>query len=1195
MKKRLCSLLLALCMVFSLSSTAFAAGSDPIVDTSTYDFIAGEIAYKKISNKTVEVAAYKKIMPPTAGNAGAFVSSMYDGKTITVPATVTDNNVEYTVVGIGWGAFGSSKPTSVTLPTDSESFTYIGEHAFDACTLTSLTIPASVTEIQDSAFAWGSNFTSISFAETSQLQSIGNSAFAGCSSLSSLTLPASVQSIGSSVFAGCTALGSITIPASVTDLAPDAFASSGSVKTPYYGNGHTISFADGCKYKIQNGILYDDESLLNVYEVQESVTVPGGIKYIGDNAFQVMPASSTDNTLTSITFPSTLVSIGDSAFQRNTGLTSITIPSNVTDLGTGVFLGCSGITEVTIEAALDEIPDYTFSGTSITTIDLPDSVTRIGANAFENCDDLTSIDIPDSATEIGEKAFNGCSVLTSIEIPDSVTEIGIAAFSKCGLSEVALPASLTEISDQLFLNSKSLKNLDIPDGVQAIGEKAFGNCNALELVIVPASVTNIGKQAFQGVNNGSGVTVVMLGEAPTVDSQVFGTGSSSQKPESMKVYYPADYEAAYKDTALVGESENNGFALSLAPSTTMALASSGDGGSNTLTLSGVTVPEGMTLGVDSSNEQVATAAFADGKLTVTGVTAGEATITATLSVNGYTVLTDTCTVTVTAAGAVVPTVEEPVTDTTKITDGSDKTTAGTVAGSVAANTALQAAATQQAANMTNTEALIQQGTSSLNPSDGQNVTLYTQTYLHVEATDLTKGDGGTVTSITLNITPKVRVVASTASDSASVEVKADDDGAGNAVIVQNEQDLIINTAAQITVTLPNNFASQQVFVEHVKNGHTYYYHATANGSASLTFTSSHGFSPFAFSLTNAAVAEVGDVGYGSLQDAISEAGASDTITLNQTGLSASTTKDLKLTNSTGGAITVTINGTQITIEANATYTYNYVAPSYGGGGATTYIVSAPSDVTGGDVTVSPSRAERGDTVTITVTPDEGYELDELTVTDASGNRISLTDAGNGRYTFTMPRSRVTVEATFAEIEEEPTTTQIFNDVPASAYYYDAVYWAVENGVTYGTTDTTFTPERTVTRAEMVTFLWRAHGSPEPESSVNPFTDVSSSAYYYDAVLWAVENGVTNGTSAATFSPDATVTRAQAVTFQWRAAGSPAVSGGSFADVTDDAYYADAVTWAVDGGVTYGTGGNNFSPDVGVSRAQAVTFLYRQLG
>ena len=174
--------------------------------------------------------------------------------------------------------------------------------------------------------------------------------------------------------------------------------------------------------------------------------------------------------------------------------------------------------------------------------------------------------------------------------------------------------------------------------------------------------------------------------------------------------------------------------------------------------------------------------------------------------------------------------------------------------------------------------------------------------------------------------------------------------------------------------------------------------------------------------------------------------------------------------------------------------------------------------------------------------------------------------------------------------EEPT---VFNDVSEDAYYADAVLWAVANGVTNGTSATTFSPDMAVSRAQMVTFLWRAHGSPKALGA-NPFTDVSTSDYYYDAVLWAVANGVTNGTSATTFSPDMAVTRAQAVTFQWRAAGSPVVSGSSFDDVAADAYYVNAVTWAVANGITNGTGGNNFSPAVVVSRAQAVTFLYREL-
>lgn len=265
----------------------------------------------------------------------------------------------------------------------------------------------------------------------------------------------------------------------------------------------------------------------------------------------------------------------------------------------------------------------------------------------------------------------------------------------------------------------------------------------------------------------------------------------------------------------------------------------------------------------------------------------------------------------------------------------------------------------------------------------------------------------------------------------------------------------------------------------------------------------------------------------------------------------------------------------------------------GGGGSSGYSVSVPasSSIKGGSITVSPRSADKGDTVTITVKPDDGYELSKLTVTDAKGNELELTDKGSGKYTFAMPGSSVKIQVSFKEIAEQ--VTNPFTDVYESDYYHDAVLWAVANGVTNGTSATTFSPNAPVTRSQMVTFLWRAHGSPKATGS-NPFADVSADAYYYDAVLWAVANGVTNGTSATTFSPDAPVTRSQAVTFQWRAAGSPVVAGDSFDDVAADAYYAGAVTWAVANGITNGTGGNKFSPEVTVTRAQAVTFLWREL-
>ena len=283
-------------------------------------------------------------------------------------------------------------------------------------------------------------------------------------------------------------------------------------------------------------------------------------------------------------------------------------------------------------------------------------------------------------------------------------------------------------------------------------------------------------------------------------------------------------------------------------------------------------------------------------------------------------------------------------------------------------------------------------------------------------------------------------------------------------------------------------------------------------------------------------------------------------------------------------------GDVVTIAQNTTFTaqWSYNGSSSGGGSSSSsrrYDVSAPS-VKHGDVTVSPKTASKGDTVTITVKPDSGYELDTLTVKDASGSKIKVKDKGDGKFTFTMPASKVTVSAEFAEIE-----TLDFADVSTDAYYYEAVKWAAKKGITGGTGDGTFNPNGSCTRAHIVTFLWRAAGSPEPKSTVS-FADVPAGSYYAKAVAWAVENGITLGTGDGTFSPNATCTRAQSVTFLYRALGTAPTTVNGFTDVTADAFYADAVAWAVESGVTNGTTDSTFSPNNGCTRAQIVTFLYR---
>ena len=278
----------------------------------------------------------------------------------------------------------------------------------------------------------------------------------------------------------------------------------------------------------------------------------------------------------------------------------------------------------------------------------------------------------------------------------------------------------------------------------------------------------------------------------------------------------------------------------------------------------------------------------------------------------------------------------------------------------------------------------------------------------------------------------------------------------------------------------------------------------------------------------------------------------------------------------------------VTKEAAGTLTIT-ARPSSGGGGSSSpnYPVTTPGKTENGTVTVSPRSAEKGDTVTITAKPDSGYQLDDLTVTDKNGKELKLTDKGNGKYTFTMPAGKVEINAAFVkEVETSP-----FSDVSTSAYYYEAVKWAQEKGITGGIGNGLFGPNQPCTRAQIVTFLWRAAGSPVVNYAMN-MTDVAEDAYYGEAVRWALSEGITTGTGDGKFSPDATCNRAQSVTFLFRAIGKIVDSKAEFGDVLTDSYYANAVAWAVENGITNGIGDGLFGPDNSCTRAQIVTFLFR---
>lgn len=535
----------------------------------------------------------------------------------------------------------------------------------------------------------------------------------------------------------------------------------------------------------------------------------------------------------------------------------------------------------------------------------------------------------------------------------------------------------------------------------------------------------------------------------------------------------------------------------------------------------------------------------------TAVTAGEAAVTIPEGVSGIT--------------------EDKVKAAAKVAN-TTKTLTDTVAASGMTNDPA-VVGTKEAA-----EAALSANNISVGGSD--TVTVVVQPYLEV---NVKSADG----KLTLEISAKYNVVATTGNP-ATIEWD-------KTVTLKSGVPLSINKPIELTIVLPTGFAAvnSKIYVQHKG----YEYTATVDASgATATFINPHGFSTFTVTSTASAVAEVDGTNYTDLQKAVDAVANNGTVKLlNDTSASAVVSRAVKFTldknsKSFTGAITAG-SGYELSVDGNV-YTFTVRSSSGSSGGSSydpTYSVSTPSKTEHGSVTVSPKSASKGDTVTVTVKPDSGYVLETLTVTDKNGNELTLKDKGNGKYTFTMPAGKVEVKATFME---DNSMLNFFYDVPNNAYFYEAVKWAVKNGITDGVGNNLFAPERPCTRAQIVTFLWRAAGSPEPKGAASGMTDVVSGSYYEKAVAWAIENGITTGTTTSTFSPDATCTRAQAVTFLARALKAKAASAAEFSDVPTDSYFADAVAWAAANGVTEGIGGGLFGSDNDCTRGQIVTFLYR---
>ena len=454
-----------------------------------------------------------------------------------------------------------------------------------------------------------------------------------------------------------------------------------------------------------------------------------------------------------------------------------------------------------------------------------------------------------------------------------------------------------------------------------------------------------------------------------------------------------------------------------------------------------------------------------------------------------------------------------------------------------------------------------------------------ETYFDVTVTGYDTGKN----EISMDITPKYNLKA-----------KVEPSENTEFITIKPAQNATVTAPTKVSVTLPKDtFAGKKVYITH-KND---IYVAIADEKGKIEFTT-NGFSPFTFALSDPrVVAEVNGNAYTSLQAAVDAATSGSTIEIVGGGTSneytatmTGSTKTITVKNSTTAEkITVKVNGDSEDIAKDKTVDFTYTRHSSSGSSTTTYTVTVGS-VSNGTVTSSHKSAASGATVTLTVKPADGYAVEAVTAKDAKGNAVKVTEK-DGKYTFAMPASNVTVSASFVKKGEQP-AAKLFDDVAQGAYYYDAVKWAVDKGVTNGKTSNLFGSDDPCTRAQIVTFLWRAAGSPAASASVS-FTDVKDSDYYAKAVAWAVEKGITNGTGDGKFSSDDTCTRAQCAAFLYRAAGSPEVTdAAAFSDVAADAYYAKAVAWAEKNGITNGLGNGKFGSDNSCTRAQIITFLYR---
>ena len=919
-----------------------------------------------------------------------------------------------------------------------------------------------------------------------------------------------VTSIGGDAFRNCTKLTSIEIPNSVTSIGERVFNSC--------ENLASINVAEGnSKYSSEDGVLFNkDKTEFMRYpegKADKEYTIPDSVTRIGDGAFYgctslasiVIPNSVTSigvsafygcTSLTSINIPNSVTSIGEGAFGNCTKLTSIEIPNSVTSIGNSAFNGCTSLASVDIPNSVTSIDRYAFQGcTSLASIDIPNSVTSIGEVAFYGCTSLTSIDIPNSVTSIDRYAFYGCTSLASIDIPNSVTSIDYSSFSGCtSLASIDIPNSVTSIGGSAFQGCTSLVSIDIPNSVTSIGYSSFSGCTSLASIDLPNSVTSIDNYAFQGCTSLTSVTI---------PNSVRGIGSSAfQGCTSLKnVTFSANL-SSIGDFSFEGCKSLETINI---PNKVSSIGNSAFSGCTALT----------TVYLPTSVKTIGNGAFRYCTSLADVYYDGDAAQWNAIKIEPY---------------------NEPLTGA-EINYGVEHTHSYTAAVTVPTCT--------------------EQGYTTYTCSCGDN---YKSDYKDALGHDYQNGTCTRCGAKDPGVTPphthdyKATVTAPTCTQagyttytcSCGDSYKSDyKDALGH--------DYKNGTCTRCGAKDPG-----------ATPPHTHDYKSVVTKPT----CTEQGYTTYTCSIC-------GDSYKGDYKDA-----RGHLFVLGKCLRCGEQDPDSHTHEYTETVVapTCTTRGyTEHVCSCGSSYKTDYTAAlghDYKNGLCARCGAKDPSAHTHDykAVVTAPTCTERGyTTYTCSVCGDsyKGSYVDPLGH-DYKNGTCTRCGAKDPNY---KPQAD-------------------FTDVASGSYCYDAVQWAVANGITKGTDKTHFSPNAGCTRGQVVTFLWRAAGEPTVNGNVG-FVDVAPGSYCYEAVKWAVANGITKGTDATHFSPNETCTRGQVVTFMYRAEGEPAVGGSNgFVDVAAGSYCYNAVQWAVANGITKGTDATHFSPNATCTRGQVVTFLYR---